>query len=67
VTHFSPLSGEEDLPENYHVVLYELDERGDATHVSLSQTNNPSEEAAEHSRANWQQMLEGLKEVVEGD
>jgi uncharacterized protein YndB with AHSA1/START domain len=66
VTHFSPLSGEEDRPENYHVVLYELDERGGATHVSLSQTNNPSEEAAEHSRANWQKMLEGLKDLVEG-
>ena len=26
MTHFSPLSGEEDLPENYHVVAYELAE-----------------------------------------
>jgi hypothetical protein len=33
--------------------------------VSLTQDNNSSEEAAEHSRANWEKMLAGLKEVVE--
>ena len=65
VTHFSPLSGQEDRPENYHTVLYELEEREGRTHVSLSQDNNPSKEAAEHSRANWETMLAGLKQVVE--
>ena len=65
VTHFSPLSGTEDRPENYHRVLYELEERDGKTRVSLSQDNNPSEEAAEHSRANWEKMLAGLKQVVE--
>jgi uncharacterized protein YndB with AHSA1/START domain len=66
VTHFSPLSGEEDIPANYHTVLYELENRGQKTRVSLSQDNNSSEEAAEHSKANWEKMLDGLKEVVEG-
>jgi uncharacterized protein YndB with AHSA1/START domain len=66
VTHFSPLSGEEDRPENYHRVLYELEERGGKTRVSLSQDNNSSKEAAEHSQANWEKMLAGLKQVVEG-
>jgi uncharacterized protein YndB with AHSA1/START domain len=65
VSHFSPLSGEEDAPENYHTLLYELEEDDGTTHVSLSQDNNPSEEAAEHSRANWEKMLSGLKQVVE--
>ena len=65
VTHFSPLSGQEDRPENYHTLLYELEERGESTYVSLSQDNNPTEEAAEHSRANWEKMLAGLKQVVE--
>jgi uncharacterized protein YndB with AHSA1/START domain len=66
VTHFSPLSGEEDAPENYHTLVYELTENNGTTHVSLSQDNNSSEEAAEHSRENWEKMLGGLKEVVEG-
>ena len=65
LTHFSPLSGDEDIPENYHAVLYELEKRGEKTRVSLSQDNNSSEEAAEHSKANWEKMLAGLKEVVE--
>jgi uncharacterized protein YndB with AHSA1/START domain len=66
VTHFSPLSGEEDRPENYHTVLYKLEERDGTTRVSLTQDNNSSEEAAEHSQANWEKMLAGLKQVVEG-
>jgi uncharacterized protein YndB with AHSA1/START domain len=66
VTHFSPLSGKEDAPENYHTLLYELKENDGKTHVSLSQDNNPSEEAAEHSRENWEKMLSALKEIVEG-
>jgi uncharacterized protein YndB with AHSA1/START domain len=65
VTHFSPLSGQEDVPENYHTLLYEIEQHGQGTRVSLSQDNNASEEEAEHSRANWEQMLSGLKEVVE--
>ena len=65
VTHFSPLSGQEDVPENYHTLTYELESAGPVTRVALSQDNNPTAEAAEHSKANWEKMLSGLKEVVE--
>ncbi len=65
VTHFSPMSGQEDAPENYHTLTYELEQRGDKTHVSLSQDNNATEEEAKHSRGNWETMLTSLKEVVE--
>jgi uncharacterized protein YndB with AHSA1/START domain len=65
MTHFSPLSGQEDIPANYHTVLYELENQGQKTRVSLRQDNNSSEEAAEHSKANWEKMLASLKEVVE--
>ena len=65
MTHFSPLTGDEDVPANYHTLVYELDEHGGRTHVSLSQDNNSSEEAAKHSKANWEKMLAGLKQVVE--
>lgn len=67
VTHFSPLSGQVDVPENYHTLVYELKESDGKTQVSLSQDNNPSEEAAEHSQANWDKMLSGLKDVVEAE
>ena len=65
VTHFSPLSGQEDVRENYHTLTYELEAVGPSTRVALSQDNNPTVEAAEHSKANWEKMLFGLKEVVE--
>jgi uncharacterized protein YndB with AHSA1/START domain len=65
MTHFSPLGGQDDVPENYHTLVYELEGRGQKTRVLLSQDNNTSEEAAEHSQANWEKMLSGLKQVVE--
>jgi uncharacterized protein YndB with AHSA1/START domain len=65
VTHFSPLTGQEDKPENYHTVTYEIAEEGALTHLTLKQDNNPTDEAAAESRANWETILNGLKEVVE--
>ena len=66
VTHFSPLSGADDVPENYHRVAYTLTQTGPGTLVALTQDNNPDEEAAAHSARNWQAMLDGLKRHVEG-
>ncbi|MDQ1547613.1 MAG: hypothetical protein QOH69_2517 [Actinomycetota bacterium] len=64
-THFSPLGGKPDVPENYHEIAYTLTAKDGATEVVLTQDNNASEAEAEHSAANWKQMLEGLKSVVE--
>lgn len=65
VNHFSPLSGQEDRPENYHRLTYEIEPAGDHTHVRLEQDNAGSPEEAEHSRQNWQTMLDNLKNLVE--
>jgi len=64
-THFSPMSGEADVPENYHVVTVTLSPDGEATRVDLSQTKNPTEDSRKHSEQNWNQMLAGMKKVVE--
>ena len=64
-THFSPMSGQPDRPENYHTVTIQLSGEGHQTQVSLTQDNNPTEEARSHSEKNWGTMLEGLKRVVE--
>jgi len=64
-SHFSPLSGLPDKPESYHTVTIELSGKGDQTEVSLSQDNNPTEEAREHSEKNWETMLAGLKKYLE--
>jgi len=65
VIHFSPLSGQPDVPANYHTLTYELTARGSTTHVTLSQDNNTSAEELKHSSANWQSVLDGLKSYVE--
>jgi uncharacterized protein YndB with AHSA1/START domain len=67
MTHFSPMAGLPDEPENYHTLTYTLDERGGSTHVSLSQDNNGSEAEAERATANWATMLKGLKSTVESE
>ncbi|SFR85888.1 Uncharacterized conserved protein YndB, AHSA1/START domain [Microbacterium sp. cf046] len=66
-THFSPLGGRPDVPENHHTLTYTLTPRGGSTEVRLEQDNNPTSEAAEHAAGNWQMMLDGLKSVVEGE
>ncbi|MEI9918925.1 MAG: SRPBCC domain-containing protein [Bacteroidota bacterium] len=64
-THYSPLTGEKDLPENYHIVTIILVEIGGETNVTLTQDNNPTDKSREHSEKNWKMMLEGLKKTVE--
>ena len=64
-SHFSPLTGQPDVPENYHNVTVELSPEGQSTAVTLSQDNNASEEEREHSEQNWGMMLQGLKKFVE--
>ncbi|MGZ3584647.1 MAG: SRPBCC family protein, partial [Ktedonobacterales bacterium] len=48
-SHFSPLAGQPDTPDNYHTVTVEVSEMGEQTRVSLSQDNNASEEERQHS------------------
>ena len=64
-THFSPLSGLPDTPDNYHTVTIELSPEGRETRVSLSQDNNATEQAREHSEKNWTTMLAALKKYLE--
>lgn len=64
-SHFSPLTGIPDIPENYHKVTYRLSDEGDYTLVSLFQNNNATEKDREHSQKNWETVLTGLKKVLE--
>ncbi len=64
-SHFSPLSGVADVPENYHTVTVELSGKGSQTRVSLAQDNNASEAERIHSQQNWESMLLALKKHLE--
>jgi uncharacterized protein YndB with AHSA1/START domain len=65
-THWSPMSGVPDSPENYHTVSYNLIEKDGKTEVTITQDNNASEEEKSHSEQNWNQVLQGLKKLLEG-
>ena len=64
-THFSPLSGQQDVPENYHTMTYELAAEGSGTKLSLSQDGNETEQEKEHSEKMWLSMLESIKKLLE--
>ena len=68
MTHYSPLMGQEDKPENYHTVTYTLTPTRDGrTTLALEQDGNESAEQAEQFSQAWQGILESLKSVVESD
>lgn len=66
LTHFSPLTGQPDVPENYHTLTYTLDGDGTATHLKLTQDNNGSEEEAKHSQEMWEMLVAKVKGAAEG-
>lgn len=67
MTHWSPLSGTADEPDNYHTVGYELAEEDGKTRITLEQDNNSNEDEKKHSEENWEMMLNALKGLVEAD
>ena len=64
-THWSPMSGTPDTPENYHQVTYALRPEGNSTVVSISQDNNADEDEKQHSEQNWRTVLENMKQFLE--
>jgi len=64
-THFSPMTGQPDVPENYHVVTFDLAPAASGTEVTITQTNAGSEEEKAYSEQNWSTVLSTLKDTVE--
>jgi uncharacterized protein YndB with AHSA1/START domain len=67
---FSHWAKTPERPDDYHVVRYELDDKIDATHVTLTQTNVgehvdiDAKTKAEFDK-NWDMMLKHLKKAAE--
>lgn len=64
-THFSPLGGQEDAPENYHTLTWTLEDDAGATRLTLAQDNNDTAAAAEHSQGMWDTLVAGVKKIAE--
>jgi len=65
MTHWSPLSGTADSPENYHKVSYELVAENGSTQLTITQDNNSSTEEQTQNAGFWQTVLEGIKRLLE--
>jgi uncharacterized protein YndB with AHSA1/START domain len=66
-THFSPLTGQPDVPENYHTLTWTLEPAGTQTVLTLMQDNNDSPAAAEHSKGMWDMLVATVKDIAEGE
>lgn len=63
--YWSNFSGVADVPENYQIVTFRLQEQSGKTLLSLTQQNIRSEEVKSHSNENWTMVLGSLKDLVE--
>jgi uncharacterized protein YndB with AHSA1/START domain len=64
-SYFSPLSGKEDKPENYNIVSYALAPEGTGVRLTITQSNNPTDDARQQAETNWGMMLDQIKKLVE--
>ncbi|MFL5742428.1 MAG: SRPBCC family protein [Flavisolibacter sp.] len=64
-TWLSSFSGLSDLPENYSIVSYELSPVQNATKLTVTQENIPTEKGKQASEKNWLAVLQTLKSLVE--
>ena len=69
-SHFSGASGQEDRPENYHLVTFDLQPAGEATKVTITQSNltggvrESDESMRERYEKTWRGVLDGLAKTV---
>ena len=71
MSHWSPMGGTDDAPENYHVLDIELEPVDGRTRVTLQQSNleggitDADRASRDDYEKNWSATLDGLKAVVE--
>jgi len=64
-THWSPLSGRPDQPENYEKITWALEERDGVTELTITEHNLSSEETKTVSEQAWSAALNNLKGLLE--
>ncbi len=63
--YWSGFSGLPDSPENYSVITFELSRIANATVLTLTQSNFPTDAMYEHTAKNWDATLELMKKIIE--
>ena len=57
--------GNEDRPENYAIITYNLSEKDGLTTMRVTQEGAKDQKALEHSKQGWKSILDNLKKLVE--
>lgn len=65
-TYFSPLSGAQDVPENYAEVAYALVKEAGGTRLTVTQSNVADDAGKTRSEGNWGMVLDSIKKLIEG-
>lgn len=58
-------AGNDDKPENYALITYELSANNGQTKMTVTQEGAKDQKALEHSKEGWQSMLGKLKKTLE--
>jgi uncharacterized protein YndB with AHSA1/START domain len=58
-------TGNEDKPENYSIITYDLSGNDGKTNLKVTQEGAQDQKALEHSREGWRSILGNLKKNVE--
>jgi uncharacterized protein YndB with AHSA1/START domain len=65
--YWSSFSKQEDKPELRQIVRFDLDENARGIRITVHQSNVDTKERAEHSKQNWQGVLEAMKKLLESE
>src|SRR5438552_14094424 len=64
-SYWSDLSGQADIPENYHIITYELLPENSNTKLTLTEENLATREMKEQSAKLWDIIFDNLKKLLE--
>lgn len=64
VNYYSAMSGQPDTPENRQLISYSLAPSGPGTRLTVTQSNNPSRDAAAAAEGNWAMTLDAMKALL---
>jgi hypothetical protein len=64
-SYWSNISGLADVPENYHIITYQLLPYKNNTKLILTEENLPTKEMKEASAKIWDTVFDNLKKLLE--
>jgi len=64
-SYWSNMSGLPDLPENYHIITYEMNQENNHTQLKLTEENLADQSMKDRSAKLWDMVFENLKKLVE--